>query len=143
MASKHIFPSRKPCTAKETQNALRELGFTDHLRNGRNSAKDAIEVIPSNVPTDVNIGQSYTIKDTITAALTSIPQPAAIRNYEARGGIKRSPSSELLKIDGLNSYMNACAEYNQGLREGWGKERLLQRIEEWQELDRKRLTKQD
>lgn len=152
MATNHILPSKKPNTAKETDNvlscdgrgnsptdnckALRKLGFTNHLRNVSKSAKDAVEVIPSSVPTDVNMGQSPTITNTISAAVANIPQQAAFGKLVGRSGIKRSASSELLKIDDLRIYTNACAEYNRGLREGWSKERLLQTIDKWQELDR-------
>ncbi|KAJ4369752.1 hypothetical protein N0V83_005515 [Neocucurbitaria cava] len=136
MATNHILPPRKPNTAKETDNALRELGFTNHLRNVSKSAKDAVEVIPSSVPTDVNMGQSPNIKNTISAAIANIPQPAAFGKLGGRSGIKRSASSELLKIDDLSIYKDACAEYNRGLREGWSKERLLQTIDKWQELNR-------
>ena len=48
---------------------------------------------------------------------------------------KRTASNELLKIDGLENYKNACVEYNQALKEGWSKERLLELVEDWQKID--------
>jgi hypothetical protein len=45
--------------------------------------------------------------------------------------IKRSASSELLKIEDLMIYQSACAAYKLGLEKGWSKERLLESVGEW------------
>jgi hypothetical protein len=56
--------------------------------------------------------------------------------YELNPMIKRTASSELLKIEGLNNYMGACAAYERGLKKGWEEETLLRLVEEWHRMDR-------
>ena len=54
--------------------------------------------------------------------------------YELKPTIKRSASSELLKIEGLSNYMGACAAYKKAMEEGWEKQRLLRLVEEWRRM---------
>jgi hypothetical protein len=58
-------------------------------------------------------------------------QPPAIGSYRLKHEIKRPGSSELLEIENLETYQNACAVYRFGLERGWSKERLLESVEEW------------
>ncbi|KAF1844686.1 uncharacterized protein K460DRAFT_416070 [Cucurbitaria berberidis CBS 394.84] len=110
------------------------IGFANPLRNFNESAKDDTEVVPSNIPTDANVGQSHTIKDLITTALAG--RPTGHSSNQDGLGVKRSASNELLKIDDLDDYADACSEYGRGLREGWNREFLLHRVEEWQKLEK-------
>jgi hypothetical protein len=61
--------------------------------------------------------------------------PIAASKYELKPAIKRTASSELLKIEGPSHYMGACAAYKRGLEEGWENERLLKMVEEWQKME--------
>jgi hypothetical protein len=56
---------------------------------------------------------------------------SAMQQSRPKQETKRSASSELLKIDDLTIYRSACAAYKLGLEKGWGKERLLESVEEW------------
>jgi hypothetical protein len=53
-------------------------------------------------------------------------QPSATGKYQLKQEIKRSASSELLKIEDLKIYQSACAAYKFGLERGWSKEKLLE-----------------
>ncbi|KAF1937569.1 hypothetical protein EJ02DRAFT_458609 [Clathrospora elynae] len=108
------------------------------LRSVSNSTKNEGELISSNTPMDANVGRSNTIKASITAAIASPQQLASTINYELKHNIKRSASSELLKIENLDDYRNACAAYKWALKEGWSEERVLAMIGDWQKMDGKR-----
>jgi hypothetical protein len=62
--------------------------------------------------------------------------PISPITYKLKTEIRRSASSELLKIEGLRNYMGACEAYVRGVEEGWGKEDLLELVEEWRRRDR-------
>jgi hypothetical protein len=44
--------------------------------------------------------------------------------------VKQLPTTELLKIDDADYYMEACAKYSKGFKEGWTDEQLLEMIAE-------------
>lgn len=44
--------------------------------------------------------------------------------------VKQSPTTELLKIDDAEYYMEACAKYSKGVKEGWTDEQLFDMIAE-------------
>ncbi|EFQ91706.1 hypothetical protein PTT_11347 [Pyrenophora teres f. teres 0-1] len=127
MDPKKPIPPRKPMTAKETHETLQDLGFTNPLRTVNNNTRDDGELISSMTPTDANVGKSTSIRESITAAMSSM--------HQSKSKAKRSASNELLKIDNLDTYQQACAEYKWALKEGWSKERLLDLVDDWQRID--------
>jgi hypothetical protein len=44
--------------------------------------------------------------------------------------MRRTPSKELLKIDDTDHYVEACTQYNKGIKEGWTDEQLFDMIAE-------------
>lgn len=44
--------------------------------------------------------------------------------------VKQSLSTELLKIDDADYYMEVCAKYSKGVKEGWTDDQLLEMIAE-------------
>ncbi|KAI4706857.1 hypothetical protein J4E89_008553 [Alternaria sp. Ai002NY15] len=125
-------PYREPATGNETPKAPKDLGFTNPLRAVSNNAKDDGELISAKTPTDANIGHAKGFGESIAEAMSTAMQlPMATANYQLKQEVKRSASSELLKIDDLNIYQSACAAYKLGLERGWSKERLLESVEEW------------
>ncbi|KAH6868254.1 hypothetical protein BKA58DRAFT_458941 [Alternaria rosae] len=131
-ANKNL-PSRQPATAKETnQVTLQDLGFINPLRTVSNKAKDDGELISSTTPTDANIGYAKGLGESIAEAMsTAMQHPMVTANYRLKEEVRRSASSELLKIEDLRIYQSACAAYRLGLERGWSKERLLESVEEW------------
>lgn len=75
------------------------------------------------------------MESTITAVIgrkaqQAVPIPTPTPRYTSQPPtLKRSASSELLKIEELGIYMEACARYNRGVREGWSEEELLRMID--------------
>ncbi|KAI2485043.1 hypothetical protein Ptr902_03983 [Pyrenophora tritici-repentis] len=106
---------------------LQNLGFTNPLRTVNNSTRDEGELISDMTPTDANVGKPTSIRESIATAMSSMHLPGPKP--------KRSASNELLKIDDLENYQQACTEYKQALKEGWSKERLLELVDAWQKID--------
>jgi hypothetical protein len=120
--------------------ALRNLGYTNPLRTVSNSAPEDGELIPSKVPTDTNIGKQKTFKENITEAISDVISssiPTSTASYKLRHSVKRTASSELLKIHDLEIYIIACSQYRTGLEKGRSKQQLMRLIEEWQEFERR------
>jgi hypothetical protein len=111
------------------------LGFKNPLRIVDNNVKDDGELISHKTPSDANIGQSKSLKESIAEAMSTMQQPIATGNYRLKHEVKRSASSELLKIEDLRIYEKACAAYKLGLERGWSKERLLESVEEWKSCE--------
>lgn len=114
---------------------LRELGFSNPLRSTSATAKDGVVAVASNTPTDTNAGKASPVKSAFDAAFARIHLTAASGANRAQTGVKRSASSELLKIDGLKNYIGACTQYEKGLEMGFSKKRLLRNVDEWKRRD--------
>ncbi|KAF2633263.1 hypothetical protein BU25DRAFT_328258, partial [Macroventuria anomochaeta] len=112
---------------------------TSSKHSTSHSAKDSLELIPVGISTDSNVGKSASLLGTISSALKQQSQSATTEVNTCcpcvQSVIKRSASSELLKIDNLNNYMTACAEYNRGVEAEWTEDHLLAVIAKWRALD--------
>jgi hypothetical protein len=87
----------------------------------------------------MNIGEPTRLSKTLASVLER-PVEAAQNNevqthFPRESVSKPSASSELLKIDDLNIYMAACAEYSRGLTAGWTEKRLLAVVARWRILE--------
>ena len=86
----------------------------------------------------MNVGEPMRLSKTLASVLE---RPVEASHNELRPQYPRqsiskpSASSELLKIDDLNIYMTACAEYRRGLAAEWTEERLLAIVKRWRLID--------
>ncbi|KAF1363859.1 hypothetical protein EJ07DRAFT_151944 [Lizonia empirigonia] len=112
---------------------------TNSTGSHTNSSEDDLEVVPAGIPKDKNVGQAAHFLDTICSTLEQKPiRPLTDKrslNPSAKPVMKRSASSELLKIENLDNYMEACAEYRRGLRAEAQKDHLWGIIAKWRALD--------
>ncbi|RMZ72813.1 hypothetical protein GMOD_00009862 [Pyrenophora seminiperda CCB06] len=107
------------------------LGFKNPLRTVNNTTKDDGVLVSVKTPTDCNVGKPNSFRESLSAVIGSMHQSKS----KAKAKLQRTASSELLKINGLENYTQACAEYHQALEAGWSKQQLLELVEEWQKMD--------
>ncbi|KAF2791452.1 hypothetical protein K505DRAFT_389115 [Melanomma pulvis-pyrius CBS 109.77] len=148
MDQSQILPPRRSAMALQPRNALRTPSDT-YLelvtRNRRNyggkmtpvekirsikQTDNSEEFVASNIPQDQNVGQASRPFFPVLSALGLEPKQKyqAQRLFHTSKPAKVSPTTELLKIDDLSDYMEACAKYNNGLKAGWTDEQLFEMI---------------
>ena len=83
----------------------------ENMLNPGNLIKEK-EIVPRDVPTDLNVGQ-----------------PGKRQQYLD----KRLPSSELLTIGQLGDFMEASTSYHKGKQEGWDRAQLLTMMDQYKQ----------
>jgi len=86
----------------------------------------------------MNIGEPTRLSKTQASVLKRPVEAAQIEvqtHFPRQSVSESSASSEILKIDDLDIFMAACAEYSRGLAARWTEERLLAVVTRWQTLD--------
>jgi hypothetical protein len=147
--------AKKPVRIQTKLEAESHTEFFQHLPastatnkhpSAATSPADSIEFVPASVsvPTDTNIGGPTRLSKTVSSVLHGLSEaaPSEVQTCHPRQSISSpSASSEILKIDDLNIYKAACAEYSRGLAAEWTEERLLAMVTSWRILDQEEKDK--